>query len=272
VRVVTDGYITAMGIPLKAGRDLSQRDGTKDDPVILINQTMARNEFPGMDAVGQYVRACGMRRIVGVVSDVRHLALEEGSGNEMYLPIRQCPDYGSVDLVMRTNLPPSELANVVRLSLKQVTPNLPRADFRELRGLVDKAVSPRRFLVTLLSGFAIFALILASLGIYGVVSYSVGQRTQEIGIRMALGASAGNVQAAIVRHTLMLAAIGVAIGAAASWLLAGVISGLLYDVKATDPLTYGAMLTALTVVALFAGYLPARRASRIDPAIALRAT
>jgi ABC-type antimicrobial peptide transport system permease subunit len=178
----------------------------------------------------------------------------------------------SVDLVMRTNLPPSELAGAVRAGLKPIAPNLPRADFRELRQLVDKAVSPRRFVVTLLSGFALFALILASLGIYGVVSYSVGQRTQEIGIRMALGASAASLEASIVRQTLALAAIGIAIGSAASFALAGAMAGLLYGVTGSDPLTYVGMLVALSAVAALAGYLPARRASRIDPSIALRST
>jgi ABC-type antimicrobial peptide transport system permease subunit len=156
--------------------------------------------------------------------------------------------------------------------LKPIAPNLPRADFRELQQLVDKAVSPRRFVVMLLGGFALFALILASLGIYGVVSYSVGQRTQEIGIRMALGASAGGVQASIVRQTMILAGIGVALGATASLAMAGALTGLLYGVTANDPLTYLGMLVVLTVVAALAGYLPARRASRIDPSIALRSS
>jgi predicted permease len=271
-RMVTEGYFGAMGIPLREGRDISPRDGLKDDPVILINETMARTLFPGQDPIGKIIRACGERRVVGVVGDVRHLALEQGSGLEMYLPMRQCGDHMSVDLVMRTNLPPSELAGAVRAGLKPIAPNLPRADFRELRQLVDKAVSPRRFVVTLLSGFALFALILASLGIYGVVSYSVGQRTQEIGIRMALGASAASLEASIVRQTLALAAIGIAIGSAASFALAGAMAGLLYGVTGSDPLTYVGMVVALSAVAALAGYLPARRASRIDPSIALRST
>jgi len=206
-----------------------------------------------------------------VVGDVRHLALEQGAGLEMYLPIRQCSDYSSADLVVRTTLPPAELASAVRAALKPIEPNLPGNDFRPLQQLVDKAVSPRRFVVLLLGGFALFAVILASLGIYGVISYSVNQRTQEIGIRMALGASAGDLQSRIILQTLGLAAIGMLVGSAVSWILARALSGLLYGVTPADPVTFLGMLIVLTAVAALAGYLPARRASRIDPMVALRA-
>ena len=272
VRVVSDGYVRAMGIPLRAGRDLSERDTPKTEPVIVVNETMARRLWPGQDAVGKIMSACGDRRVVGIVGDVRHLALEEEAGNEMYLPIRQCGDWGSVDLVVRTTRAPDELAGGIREALKQIAPNLSPKEFRPLQRLVDKSVSPRRFVVTLLGGFALFALILASLGIYGVISYSVSQRTQEIGIRMALGASAGDLQAAIILETLGLAAMGMAIGAVAAGMLARLLRGLLFGVSATDPVTFIGMLAALTVVAAIAGYVPAYRASRIDPAIALRAS
>jgi ABC-type antimicrobial peptide transport system permease subunit len=176
-----------------------------------------------------------------------------------------------VDLVLRTTLPPSELASAVRGALQSIAPNLPRNDFRTLQQLVDKSVSPRRFVVMLLGGFALFALVLASLGIYGVISYSVNQRTQEIGIRMALGATAGDLQARIIVQTLTLAAIGILVGGAASWALARTLSGLLFGVTPGDPVTFLGMLAILTAVAALAGYLPARRASRIDPMVALRA-
>jgi predicted permease len=270
VRIVSDGYLRAMGIALIAGRDISERDVPTSGPVIVINQTMARTLWPGQNAVGQIMRACGERQVVGVVSDVRHLALEEGSGMEMYLPMRQCNDIASVDLVVRTSLPPADLAASVRAALKPIAPNLPGQEFRTLQQLVDKSVSPRRFVVELLGGFALFALLLASLGIYGVVSYGVTQRTQEIGIRMALGASASRLQAGIIAQTLGLAAVGMAIGAVASGLLARALGGLLFGVTATDPLTFLSMPIVLAVVAAIAGYLPARRASRIDPSIALR--
>jgi predicted permease len=271
VRVVSDGYLGAMGIPLRDGRDLSERDTPATEPVIVINETMARTLFPGERALGQIIRACGERRVVGVAGDVRHLALEQGAGMEMYLPIRQCRDYSSVDLVVRTTLPPADLASAVRAALKPIEPNLPGNEFRTLQQLVDKAVSPRRFVVLLLGGFALFALVLASLGIYGVISYSVSQRTQEIGIRMALGARAGDLQARIIGQTLALAAVGMVLGTAASWVLARTLSGFLFGVTTTDPVTFLGMLGVLTAVAVLAGYLPARRASRIDPMTALRA-
>ncbi|HXA05422.1 MAG TPA: FtsX-like permease family protein, partial [Bryobacteraceae bacterium] len=171
----------------------------------------------------------------------------------------------------RTSLPPAELASSVRAALKPIEPNLPATDFRTLQQLVDKAVSQRRFVVLLLGGFALFALVLASLGIYGVISYSVNQRTQEIGIRMALGASARDLQAGIILQTLGLAAMGMFLGTAVSWALARALSGLLFGVTPADPATFAGMLIVLTAVASLAGYLPARRASRIDPMVALRA-
>ena len=271
VRIVSDGYLRAMGIPLIAGRDITQRDTTSTEPVILINQTMARKVFPGENAIGQILIPDKERRVVGIVSDVRHLALEQGSGSEMYIPIRQIGDYASVDLVFRTTLPPAQLATAVRNDLKSIAPDLPASDFRTIQQLVDKAVSPRRFIVMLLGGFALFALVLASLGIYGVISYSVNQRTQEIGIRMALGASAADLQSRIILQTLGLAAIGMLAGSAVSWILARALSGLLYGVTPADPITFLGMLIVLTAVAALAGYLPARRASRIDPMVALRA-
>jgi predicted permease len=272
VRVVTDGYLKAMGIALISGRDLSERDVPSSQPVIMINETLARTLWPGQSAVGQIMRACGERQVVAVVGDVRHLALEQGSGMEMYIPMRQCRDISSVDLVVRSSLPPADLAARVRGALKPIAPNLPGQDFRTLQQLVDKAVSPRRFLVVLLGGFALFALLLASLGIYGVVSYGVTQRTQEIGIRMALGASASRLQGGIIAQTLALAAAGMLIGMVASALLARALGGLLFGVTATDPLTFLAMPIVLACVAAMAGYLPARRASRIDPSIALRSS
>jgi ABC-type lipoprotein release transport system permease subunit len=238
----------------------------------MVNESMARRLWPGEDAVGKILRADRERRVVGVVGDVRHLALEQEAGLEMYLPLRQVRDMSSMDLVVRTTLPPASLASMVRAALTPIDPNLPANEFRTLQQLVDKAVSPRRFVVMLLGGFAAFALVLASLGIYAVVSYSVSQRTQEIGIRMALGASAGDLQRRIVSQTVGLAAIGIALGAGASWALARLLGGFLFGVTSSDPMTFLAMVIVLTVVAIAAGYLPARRASRIDPMAALRSS
>lgn len=271
VRIVSDGYLKSMGIALVAGRDLTPSDDASGKPVMLINETLAHILWPGRSAIGRTMQVDVDREVVGVVGDVRHLALEQGSGCEMYLPIRQTDDYALVDLVVRTSLPPAALAPAVRSAPRHIDPNLPGNEFRTLQQLVDKSVSPRRFVVLLLGGFAAFALVLAALGIYGVVAYAVNQRTHEIGIRMALGASAQDLQARIVLQTLALAAVGMLVGVAASWLLTRALTGLLFGVTATDPVAFLGMLVILTSVAAVAGYLPARRASRIDPMMALRA-
>jgi predicted permease len=270
-RIISDGYFHAMGIPLKRGRDFTERDTKGALNVIIINETLAKNLWPGEDPIGKIVRADDPERtVVGVVGDVHHMALEEGSGNEFYIPMRQTQDYGTVDLVVRTSMPTAELASRLREALRPIEPDLPTANMRTLQTMVDRAVSPRRFVVWLLGGFAGFALVLASLGIYAVISYSVSQRTQEIGIRMALGASAEMLQRTILLQTLGLAAIGMVVGVVASWALARTLSGLLFGVTSSDPVTFAGMLVILTGVAALAGYLPARRASRIDPMEALR--
>ncbi len=270
-RIISDGYFHAMGIPLKAGRDFTERDTKGALNVIIINETLARNLWPGEDPIGKIVRADDPdRTVVGVVGDVHHMALEEASGNELYIPIRQTQDYGTVDLVVRTSLPTAELASRLREALRPIEPDLPTANMRTLQTMVDRAVSPRRFVVWLLGGFAGFALGLASLGIYAVISYSVNQRTQEIGIRMALGASAETLQRSILLQTLGLAGMGIVVGVVASCVLARTLSGLLFGVTSCDPVTFAGMLVILTAVAALAGYLPARRASRIDPMSALR--
>jgi len=269
-RIISDGYFRAMGVPLRAGRDFTERDTKGALPVIILNQTCARNLWPGEDPLGKIVAEDVDRTVVGVVGDVHHMALEEGSGNEFYIPMRQTQDYGSVDLVVRTSLPTAELASRLREALRPIEPDLPTGNLRTLQTLVDRAVSPRRFVVLLLGGFAGFALVLASLGIYAVISYSVSQRTQEIGIRIALGASAERLERSILFETLGLAGIGMVVGVAASWVLARTLSGLLFGVTSNDPATFVGMLAILTAVAAIAGYLPARRASRIDPMSALR--
>jgi len=271
-RIVSDGYPAAMGIPLRAGRDIAASDTQTSEPVIMINETMARALWPGQDPIGKVVlNACAPeRRVVGVVGDVRHLALEQTSGNEMYIPMRQCGDRPSHELVVRSTLAAAPLASAVREALKPVASNLAGNDFRTLQQIVDKSVSPRRFTVLLLGAFAAFALVLASLGIYALISYSVNQRTQEIGIRMAVGATAFDIQRQIVWQTLWLTGIGAAVGAAASWTVARGLEGLLFEVTAGDPWTFLGMLLVLMMVATIAGYLPARRASGIDPMTALR--
>jgi predicted permease len=271
VRIVSNGYLKAMGIPLLAGRDFTERDTPSSEQVIMINQTLSRTLWPDQDPIGQVVTQDGGRRVVGVVGDVRHVALEQGSGSEMYLPIRQTHDYSLVDLVVRTTIPPAGLAPTIRAALRPLDPNLPPGEFRTVQQLVDKASSPRRFVVTILTGFSAFALILASLGIYAVISYSVHQRTQEIGIRMALGASARQLRTGIIFQTLRLAGLGMLLGLGASWILTRLLAGLLFAVAPTDPVTFIGTVLILLLIAAVAGYFPARRASRIDPMAALRA-
>lgn len=270
IRIVSEGYTEAAGIPLKAGRTLTARDNSASDKVVVINESLARTVWPGQNAVGQFMNQDGGRQVIGVVGDVRHLAAEEAGGNEMYIPIRQTNDYDEVELVVRTALPAATAANAVRAALRPLDRNMPLRDFRALRDLVDHASSPRRFLVWLLGGFASFALLLASLGIYALISYSVSQRVQEIGIRMALGATAANLQTAILRQTLILTGAGLALGLIASRLLATFIGSMLFGVTAGDPATFVAMAGLMSLVALLAGFIPARRATRIDPMVALR--
>jgi predicted permease len=271
VRVISDRYFQVMGVPLRAGRDFTEEDTALSEPVVVINEALAHTLWPDQDPIGQFMTQDGGRRVIGVVGNVRHRSLEEGFTNEMYLPIRQTNDFSTVDVVVRSSLPPGETAASVRAALKLVTSNLPKNEWRPLRQLIDKTVSPRRFVAFLIGGFSVFALILASLGIYGVVSYSVNQRTQEIGIRMALGASAKDLQAQILFETLRLASVGVVIGFVASWWLGQALTSLLFGMTPTDPVTLTGVAILLSTVAAAAGYLPARRASRIDPVIALRA-
>jgi predicted permease len=270
-RMVDSGYIKTMGIPLIAGREFTEHDTTATEKVMIINERAAQRLWPGKDAIGQIVLCCdGEWRIIGVVANVRHSSLEEESGLEMYMPVTQQNDWGAVDVVIRTKLPLQSLAPSIRAALHEADPALPAGDFQTLGQIVDRAVSPRRFIVLLLGAFAVTALLLASLGIYGVVSYSVNQRTQEIGIRMALGASAASVRWGVITQTLGLAFTGVVIGVAGSFVLARLMASLLYGVTPGDPATFAAMIGSLALIAVVAGYLPARRASRIEPMSVLR--
>ena len=271
VYVVTPGYFNAMGMRLIEGRDISWQDAADGQPVVIINQKAAKFLWPGEDPVGRTALVAGKKEaiVIGVVADVRESSAETEPGWQMYLSRTQFGPVGA-QLVVRTSLPPDILASSVMSVLRNINPEQPAVEFRTIQGIVDHSTSPRRFFVYLVGIFAVLGLILASLGIYGVISYSVTRQTQEIGIRMALGATASNVQFHVIAKTLRLALIGIVIGAAASLAVARGIASLLFAVTPNDPLTFTGTILVLTAVAVLAGYLPARRASRIDPMIALR--
>lgn len=270
-RIVDWRYLKTMAIPFRAGRDFTERDTAGTEKVIIVNEKAAQRLWPGQNPIGQMAMFNGERRVVGVVANVRHLALEQEGGLEAYIPIA---DVGSntVDLVVRSTLAPEVLVPSVRRALQSVEPALATEEFQQLGELVDRAVSPRRFMTLLLGGFAGGALLLAIIGIYGVVSYSVTQRLQEIGIRMALGASPGQVQRKIVVDTVVLVSFGLLIGTGAALALTRLAASLLYQLEPTDPLTFGATIALLLLAAAAAGYIPALRASRVDPMSVLRAS
>jgi len=270
VYIVSPGYLKAIGMRLIEGRDIAWSDGPKDQPVVVINQTVANKLWPGEDSIGRMANAGGADvRVIGVVADVHESSAETAAGWQMYLPASQQGPEGA-NLVIRSKLPGETLAPAVMATLRSINPSQPATEFKPVQGLVDHAVSPRRFFVLLVGIFAALGLLLASLGIYGVISYSVTQRTQEIGIRMALGATQGRVQLGIIFRTMALAILGIAAGVLASFAISGLVASLLFGTTATDPATFAMIVVLLTAVALLAGYIPARRASRIDPMVALR--
>ena len=271
VSLVTPGFLEAMGMHLRAGRDFDWHDDASSERVILINEAAARREWPGEDPVGKlaYGIGEGTTRVIGVVADVRESSVETRSSPAVYVPITQGqPD--AVSLVVRSRLPAGALAAGMLRTLRTMNPKQPTTELQPLDSFVERATSPRRFVMVLVGIFAGFGWVLASLGIYGVIAYSVAQRTREIGIRMALGASAGQVQRGVMGKTLRLAAVGIAAGTVTSFVMARAMAALLFGTAATDLPTYVGMVGLLGVVALVAGYVPARRASRIDPAVALR--
>ena len=272
VRMVDAGYFATMGIPIRAGRAFTDGDVPGSEPVVIVNDRLATTLWPGKDPIGRTMATGGTeRRVVGVVGAVRYFALDRSEEAEMYMPVGHPGGFSSVDLVVRGSLPPSALIRGVRAAMERADPSLPVADFRTMAQLVDRSVFARRFVVLLGAGFAVFGLLLSALGIYAVVSYSVNQRTREFGIRMALGATPGGVRTGVLQETGRLAVAGMVIGLPLSWAVARMIRSLLFGVGAADPLTFVAVLVTLASVAALAGYLPARRATRLDPANALRA-
>jgi predicted permease len=269
VYVVSPGFIRAMGIGLK-GRDFTWNDGPKSEHVIIINASMARRFWPGEDPINRILmRGDEQDRVVGVVDDIHEESVESTLGAQVYYP---CTQQGPsrAQLVVRSSLPPSTLAPSVLRALRELNPNQPASEFRPIRTIVDHAVSPRRFFMLLVAIFAGLGLLLANLGIYGVISYSVTRQTPEIGVRMALGATAGRVQRQVLANTLRLTAAGIGIGTVIALVVARAIASLLFATSPWDFPCYLGMALALLVVAILSGYIPARRASSINPMQALR--
>ncbi len=275
VRVVSDGYLNTMGLTLVSGRSISSTDDPSRRRVVVVNDLLAQELWPNEDPIGKTIEQGHSRitewEIVGVVRGMRHLSPEQEPAPEIFFPMRQCTDYRTVHVIARGGTLLTGVATSVRNALRPMNSTLPVNEFRLVQEIIDKSTSPRRFLVLLLSGFAAFALLLASLGIYGVISYSVSQRSQEIGIRSALGASPGDLKRRVLFETLALAAVGMTLGLCSAWALARVMRGLLYGVTTSDPITFAVVPVLVLTVAALAGYLPARRAARLDPVAALRA-
>jgi len=286
-RSVTADYMRALGISLVSGRLLSDRDAADSPHVALVNETMARQYWRGQNPIGQRMAitlealrfrpdgpptldiASSMREIVGIVADVRHNGLQKDPVPEVYLPFVQRP-VRSMTVVLRTRSDPLAVARDARHVVTAIDPDQPIANVNSVADLVSASIAQPRFNVLLLSAFAAVAVILAVVGVYGVMSYSVALRTREIGVRIALGGQARDIARLIVRQGMRVALTGLAIGLVGALALGRVMSGLLFGVTATDPVTFAAAGVVLAAVALPACYLPARRAMRIDPVDALR--
>ncbi len=275
-RAVSRNYFKTVQIPLIRGRIFTDADRGKI-PVALINQTMARRFWPGADPIGKRVtntyprpdRPATWVTIVGVVGDVRHKGLQEPPDADLFFSEDQLAP-NSVNLVIRTATAPGRFAPVLRGLVAELDKQQPVSQIRTMEQILEDSITSQRFAALLMSVFAGLALVLAAVGIYGVISFSVAQRTREIGVRMALGAQAGDVTRMVVGQAMLLVSAGVAAGLAAGWAISRVLSSLLFGITATDPVTFATVAALLTAVAALAGYIPARRAARVDPIEALR--
>jgi putative ABC transport system permease protein len=274
--VVSGNYFRALGIALKDGREFDQRDSPRSEPVVIVSQSLARRFWPGRSAVGQRINpgfsGTGWCSIVGVVGDVKQGGLASDAPLTIYMPYEQGPSFllNFMAIAVRTDGDPLGMVNAVRNQVQSVDPEIPVFGVSSMKDLISKSVSERRFNSMLLVSFAGLALVLAAVGIYGVIAYSVTQRTHEIGIRMALGAEPRTVTKRIVGEGARLALIGIALGVVVSLVLARLIASFLFGVTATDPATFGTVSVLLTLVALAGCYIPARRAAKVDPLVALR--
>ena len=263
---------------VRQGRQFDQNDTIGAEPVVIVNEAFARRNFANAEPLGQQLYAGfdpAMRRVIGVVNETKQRSLDVASPATVFIPLTQAPEGMSGVLrqssfVLRTTGDPLLLSAAIRSEVRQLDPGLPVRNLRSMEQLVGRSIAPQRFNLSLLSLFAALGLLLAAVGIYGVMAYSVSQRTHEIGLRMALGAQARDVLKLVVKQGMALTLVGVAIGLVASFVLTRLMKNLLFGVSATDPATLAGVALLLTCVALLACYLPARRATKVDPLVALR--
>ena len=280
--IVTPDYPNAMQIPLRRGRFFTDRDDLASPPVVVIDDVLARHLFPGQDPVGRQISliVLGPAQIVGVVGHVKHWGLDSDDAakirDQIYFPVLQVPDkfmseaVAGLTLVLRTAPEPLSLVPAVRAQVAGPTRDQPVYAVRTMEQIISGSLAERRFTMLLLIIFAATALLLAAVGIYGVMSYAVTRRTHELGIRTALGASRGEIVGLVVRQGMRLAAIGMAAGLVAALALTRLMAGLLYGVRPADPATLATVTLLLGGFALLACYIPARRATAVDPVVALR--
>jgi putative ABC transport system permease protein len=270
---ITPGYLRAMRIPLLRGREFDERDVATSSMVAVVNESMARQFWPGEDPIGKRFRMGDTkgpwRTVIGVVGDVLHKGLDAPHTIQVYLPNTQFTD-SMVILAVRTSNDPSSIAAAVRAEISALDPQVPISEVATMDDVVSASVANQRFGAFLFFLFGAVALVLTAVGIYGVISYGVAQRTHEIGIRLALGAGRREVLRLIVGETMRPALLGAALGLCAAFALTRLLTRLLYNVKPTDPPVFVAVLLLLIAVAWIASYIPARRATRVDPMIALR--
>jgi putative ABC transport system permease protein len=279
VRVTTPAYFRTLGVPLERGRFFTNADTAEAPRVVILSQAAVKKYFRDEDPIGKRIelgwgRGKDQKRaggeVVGIVGDVKELGLDEEFPAEIYLPMRQWP-VGRMAIVARTAVPPMTIAPQVKQVVQELDANLPVNQIRTVEDVVAESIAQPRFYMLLLGAFAVVALALAAIGIFGVMSYTVSQRTREIGIRMALGAQGGSVVSMVVRQAMILAATGLALGTVAALALSRTMTTLLFDMSPTDPVTFATVAGVLGFVAFLASYVPARRAANVDPIDALRA-